>query len=199
MPALHLFDEEGRRLFINFEERAAFFKAANRAADTTRTFSHLLHYTGCNISEAITLTPKQIDIRGRTVLLQSATERRHDISRAVPIPDAFIALLREVHNIHTRSDERAEDPLWPHHAHTMRDKLSRVIREAGIAGGPHAMPKGIRYGFLVHAIRCGVILTRAEKWMGNARSSELGHYVEQLARFAPDVVGDERDDAALMW
>ena len=82
---------------------------------------------------------------------------------------------------------------------TTYDRVDRVIREIGIRGAPHATPKGIRYGFLVHAIRCGVILSPAEKWMGYSYPGDLPHYVEQLARLAPDEVGSERDDASLMW
>ena len=78
-------------------------------------------------------------------------------------------------------------------------RVNRVIRKAGIAGGPHARPKGIRYGFLVEAIRCGIILTRTENWMGYSHTSDIGHYVEQLAQYAPELVGDERGDASLMW
>ena len=201
MTVTRLFDEQDRRLFFNLEERAAFLKAANRAEGKTRTFCHLLHYTGCTLSESITVTAEQIDIPGRSIILQGTTQRRHDITRAIPVPDAFIDLLDEMHDIRGAQSDPASTNgrIWPHDISTMRDKLVRVIREAGIAGGPHAMPRGIRYGFLVHAIRCGVILSRAERWMGYSHSSDLRHYVEQLARLAPEVVGNEREDASLMW
>jgi integrase/recombinase XerD len=200
MTVARLFDEQDRRLFFTLEERIAFLKAANRADGKTRTFCQLLHYTGCTLAESITVTAGQIDFPGRSIILQGTTQRRHDITRAVPVPDTFLALLDEVHiRISALNPATTTGRIWPHDINTMRDKLTRVIREAGIAGGPHAMPRGIRYGFLVHAIRCGVILTRAERWMGYSHTNDLGHYVEQLARFAPDVVGNERDDAALMW
>lgn len=194
MTKLRLFDEDGHRLFFNYEERVAFLKAADKEAGMTRTFCCLLHYTGCNLPEATTLTAAQIDIPGRAILLKGTT-----VTRTVPVPDAFINLLTEVHNISAQSGDDDRNPLWTKHPQTMRDKLTRVIREAGIAGGPHATPMGIRYGFLVHAISRGVIVTRAERWMGYSHSSELGDYIEQLARSAPDVVRDEREDAALMW
>jgi hypothetical protein len=52
---------------------------------------------------------------------------------------------------------------------------------------------------MVEAIRCGIILTRTENWMGYSHTSDIGHYVEQLAQYAPELVGDERGDASLMW
>jgi hypothetical protein len=35
--------------------------------------------------------------------------------------------------------------------------------------------------------------------MGYSHTSDIGHYVEQLALYAPELVGDERRDASLMW
>ena len=86
MTRLRLFDEDGRRLFFNYEERAAFLIAANREQGTTRTFCHLLHYTGSNLAEAKDLTAAQIDISGRAILLQGPV-----LTRTVPAPDAFIS------------------------------------------------------------------------------------------------------------
>jgi integrase/recombinase XerD len=200
MPTSRLFDEQGQRLFFNHEDRAAFLKAADKAAGTTQTFCGLLHYTGCTLAEALTLTPSHIDFSAWTIVLQGTTERRHDITRAIPVPDAFFALLDEMHDIRrAQSGAEAGQLIWPHDRKTMRDKVKRVIRDAGITGGPHAQPKGIRYGFLVEAIRCGIILTRAERWMGYSHTNYLGHYVDQLALYAPELVGDERGDASLMW
>src|SRR6516165_3778449 len=99
MPTSRLFDEQGRRLFFNHEERAAFLNAADKAEGATRTFCGLLHYTGCNLTEGLTLTPSQIDFSARTVILQGTSPRRHDIKRAIPVPDSFITLLDEVHAI----------------------------------------------------------------------------------------------------
>jgi integrase/recombinase XerD len=196
-----LFDEQGQRLFFNLEEREAFLKAAHRTPDIARTFCCLLHYTGCNIPEARNVTASQIDFSGRTVVLESATTSRYDTTRAVPIPDAFLGLLDEVHDIR-RTQQPGSDShglIWPQCNKTMYDKVGRVIAAAGIDGGPHATPRGIRYGFLVHAIRCRVILSRAERWMGFSQTSDRWHYVEQLERLAPELVRDERTDASLMW
>jgi integrase/recombinase XerD len=200
MPALNLFDEHGQRLFFNLEERLAFIKTADKAVGPTRTFCHLLHYTGCTLTEAITVTPAQVDFSARTVVFQGTTATRLGITRAVPVSDAFLALFDEMHDIRSaQSGPHANERIWSLDIKSMRDRLGRVIRDAGIKGGPHALPRAIRYGFLVHAIRCGIILTRTERWMGYSANNYLGHYVEQLALYQPDLIGDEREDASLMW
>jgi hypothetical protein len=146
----------------------------------------------------LTTAPEGVEV---AAVLESATTSRYDTTRAVPIPDAFLGLLDEVHGIR-RTQQPGSDShglIWPQCNKTMYDKVGRVIAAAGIDGGPHATPRGIRYGFLVHAIRCRVILSRAERWMGFSQTSDRWHYVEQLERLAPEVVRDERTDASLMW
>ena len=53
--------------------------------------------------------------------------------------------------------------------------------------------------FLVHAIRKRIILTRTAEWMGFSHIDYIGEYAMQLATHVPELVGDERADAALMW
>ena len=116
MPTSRLFDDQGRRLFFTPEERTAFLKAADREAGTTRTFCGLLHYTGCNLTEATALTAAQVDCAARTIVLRGTTPRRHDIRPAVPVPDALIALLDEMHDIRRPGAPMPPDALlWPHY------------------------------------------------------------------------------------
>jgi integrase/recombinase XerD len=195
-----LFDEEGRRQFFSEEEREAFITAAASAPDTTQTFCSLLHYTGCNFTEALNLTALQVDFSRRAIVFEAKIRGLYVYNRAVPVSDSFIELLDQVHNVrHAQSGPQASERLWPQSKKTMHDKVSRVIAEAGISGGPHAVPKGIRHGFLVHAIRQRIILTRTAEWMGFSHIDYIGEYAVQLATHAPELVGDERADAALMW
>jgi hypothetical protein len=48
---IRLFDNAGRRLYVNAAERAAFLAAAQEQRRTVRTFCYTLHYTGARISE----------------------------------------------------------------------------------------------------------------------------------------------------
>jgi hypothetical protein len=66
-----------------------------------------------------------------------------------------------------------------------------VIAEAGISEGPHAVPKGIRHGFFVHALCRRVMITRLQKWMGHSFPEYTAQYVAELLRQAPELLGDE--------
>jgi integrase len=68
---MQLFDAEGRRLYFTEEERRAFMAAAAKALREVRTFCAVLHATGCRVSEALALTPRQIDLSGRVIVFES--------------------------------------------------------------------------------------------------------------------------------
>ena len=68
MPTAHLFDQQGQRLFFTEQERKAFIETADKVEDAnTRTFCSLLHYTGCNFTEAMNFTPQQVDCAGMAI------------------------------------------------------------------------------------------------------------------------------------
>ena len=52
---LQLYDAQGRRKYLTAEERRAFLKAAGDADRGVRTLCLTLAYTGCRISEALTI------------------------------------------------------------------------------------------------------------------------------------------------
>jgi integrase/recombinase XerD len=160
----------------------------------------LLHYTGCNFTEALKFTAVQVDFSGRAILFQRPIRGVYAYDRAVSVPDSFIALLDQVHDLRrAQSGLQAGERVWPQSKKPVHEKVSRVIAEAGIAGGPHAVPKGIRHGFLVEAIRQRIIMIRTAEWMGYSHIDYIGEYAVQLALHAPEILGDERADAALMW
>jgi site-specific recombinase XerD len=66
---MQLFDAEGCRLYLTEDERSAFVAA--KASREVRTFCGVLHATGCRISEALTLTPQQINLSGRAVVFEN--------------------------------------------------------------------------------------------------------------------------------
>jgi len=51
-----LFDQAGNRKYLTADERKSFLKAADRAPREVRTFCHLLHFSGCRISEPLAFT-----------------------------------------------------------------------------------------------------------------------------------------------
>ncbi len=59
------------RLYFTEEERRAFVAAAAKAPREVRTFCGRLYAAGCRISEALTLTARQIDLSGRVVVFET--------------------------------------------------------------------------------------------------------------------------------
>src|SRR3954451_9218892 len=110
---MQLFDAEGRRLYVTEDERRAFIAAASKAPREVRTFCGVLHATGCRISEALALTPQQVDLSGRVVVFESLKKRRRGVYRAVPLPSELLRALDLVHGIReAKRRGQAKALLW---------------------------------------------------------------------------------------
>ena len=159
---MELYDPQGRRLYLTAEERRAFLAAAKDAPREVRTFCLVLHDTGCRISEALALTPRRFDLSGKAIVFETLKKRRRGIYRAVPVPESMLDTLNMVHGFteagKRRTGNREETPLWDWSRMTAYRRVKEVMDAAGIANGPHKCPKGLRHGYGVHAISCGVPL-----------------------------------------
>ncbi len=113
--------------------------------------------------------------------------------------DLFLLCVESSRRVVRRAGPRADEPIWPQTRMTLHTKVTPVIAEAGIAGGPHATPKGIRHGFFVHAIRRRILLTRLQRWMGHSELNYTVAHVEQLMLYAPELLGNDRADAERLW
>src|SRR5438270_7770962 len=83
----HLFNTHGERLFFNEEERTAFIQTADLAENQkTRTFCSLLHYTGCNFTEAMKFTPQQVHLDSKAIGFPGP--HHSQFSRTIPVPDS---------------------------------------------------------------------------------------------------------------
>ncbi len=156
----------------------------------------VLHDTGCRISEALALSPEQIDFNAQAIIFETLKKRRRGIFRAVPVPPESLDTLNMVHGLQEalKSHKRGlrERPLWSWSRMTGWRKVRAVMKEAGIAGGPHRAPKGLRHGFGVHAVGSGVPLNMLSKWMGHAS-------LEVTAIYANATGKEERNIAERMW
>ena len=152
------------------------------------------------ISRSVNFTAQQVDFSRRVIVFSGLLPHLAHIRRSVPVPDSFLQLLDEVHEVRrVQSGPQAMEKLWLQSKKTMHEKVSRVIAAAGISGGPHALPKGIRHGFFVQAICRRVAITRLQKWMGHSFMEYTAQYVAQLLQHAPELLGDERGDAERLW
>ena len=168
-------------------------KACDRNLHVSRAYPH---YTGCRISEALALTPASIDLSGKTIVFETLKKRRRGVYRAVPVPEAVLDTLNLVHGLQRpgKRRRRAMDrtPLWPWSRTTAWRRVKEVLTAAAIAAGPHKTPKGLRHGYGVQAVSCGVPPNMLRKWMGHASLEVTAIY--------SDALGEEQHQiAARMW
>lgn len=178
-----IFDEGGRRKYLNCAERERLLRAANGARHDIGALCHVLAYTGCRISEALALTPAQLDLDSKTLTFR--TLKRRQISfRTVPIPPALCAMLR-------RQTGALDAPFWPMHRVTAWRHIKRLLALVEVEG-PMACCRGFRHGFGIHAASSYVPPNLIQKWMGHALASTTAIYL--------DAVGaEERKFAERMW
>jgi len=149
-----LFDQEGNRKYLTEGERAAFRKAAEEEAGDLRTFCLLLHYSGCRISEALTVTSAWVDLAAPTLTFESLKKRKKGIFRAVPLPPEFVDMLDLVPR-HPQDAEEAgpkDAKLWGFSHATAWRIIKRVMRWAEIILDSAASPKALRHSFGVNAV-----------------------------------------------
>jgi integrase/recombinase XerD len=100
------------------------------------------------LSEALALTPRQIDLSDRVVVFESLKKRRRGVFRAVPVPPGLLDMLDMVHGIRQAQRRgRTKALFWPWSHMTAWRRVQEVIATAGIPDSPHACPKGLRHGF----------------------------------------------------
>ena len=191
-----LLDQHGNRLYLTPEERKAFLRAASGASREIFTFCTVLHDTGCRISEALALTPKSIDLNNKAIIVETLKKRKRGVYRAVPVPKGtihtldMVHALREVQKAKKRKAYRTR--LWPWSRTTAFRKVQEIMEHAGIPDGPHKCPKGLRHGYGVHAINCGIPLNVLSKWMGHSSLEVTSIYANALGE-------EQRSIAARMW
>jgi len=96
MSEVSLFDSQGNRKYVTPEERQRFYDATGEVSKEWRMFGLMFYYTGCRISEALSLKVKDIDFSSSAVTLNSLKQRRDDVYRQVPLPDSFLRSLDDV-------------------------------------------------------------------------------------------------------
>ncbi|MDO9223607.1 MAG: site-specific integrase [Caulobacter sp.] len=170
-----LFDAAGQRKYLCGAELRRFLDAAGGADAETRALCQLLAYTGCRISEALALTPAQLDAEtGRVVFL--TLKRRRRVFRAVPVPPE---LMRALHGLARGGVPDA--PLWGWCRQTAWRRVKAVMRNARISGA-QASPKGLRHGFGITNAEENVPPALTQRWMGHARLETTAIYQHAVGR-----------------
>ena len=185
-----LYARSGQRKYLTTEERARFIAAASAAPPKVRTLCLTLIFCGCRLSEALALTGADIEAESGLVAVYSLKKRGRLVVRQVPTPPALLSLLTQVHGLGMVADQD-ERRLWSWHRTRAWQLIKAVMATARVSRLP-ASPKGLRHGFGVHAVLCGVPLPLVQKWLGHADISTTAIYTNVLGR-------EEREIAGRMW
>lgn len=192
VPAASLYTRTGQRKYLNDAERRRFMTAARAAPAEVRTFCLTLAYSGCRISEALSLTVDSVAIEAGHVAILSLKKRGHLVVREIPLPPWLVEELARVHRLAARQSLATSDELiWP----WGRTSAWRLVKQVMTAAQVRSLPataKGLRHGFAIHAVLSGVPLTLIQKWLGHADIATTAIYANVLGP-------EERTIAARMW
>lgn len=177
-----VFDRTGRRKYLSASERARFLKHTSELTAAQRALCRLLAFTGCRVSEALSLQRCQVDAERAVVTLRTLKRRRLAF-RSVPVPADLCSELLAL-----PSDDGL---VWSMH----RTTAWRIVRAAAACthiDGPMACPRGLRHGFGIHAATSKVPLNLIQRWMGHASLTTTAIYLDAVGN-------EERGFAELMW
>lgn len=182
-----MLDRQGRRKYLNHQERRTLLGVIeDEPCASRRAFGLTLYFAGCRISEALNVTVERVDLRQRSLVLETLKQRRRGIFRPVPIPDRLCALLGEL-----VINREPSAQVWSFSRSTAYRFVKAWMAEAGIRG-VMACPKGMRHGMGVACLEHQIPLTKVQKWMGHARLETTAIYL--------DVSGEEeRRLARRLW
>lgn len=188
---MSLFGSGGRK-YLNVTERRRFLKTVHHTSPTVRLFCLTLVWSGCRISEALALTPANIDLDSGVVEFETLKRRRRGIVRQVPLPPSLLRDLNRVFSL--RASQRdltlAKSRLWPWSRATAWRRVKAVMSAAELYGSS-AMPKGLRHTFGVAAFHA-VPPHLVQRWLGHASLRTTAIYGDVSGR-------EERTFAARMW
>ncbi len=191
---MDLYDRHGHRKYLTASEWRAFLRASDAAQPEVGTFCGALAHSGCRISEALALTADRVDLGGGMLIFESLKKRRKGVFRAVPVPSAFLDQLNLVHAVEAARhvpDQGRDQFLWNWCRATAWRRVCEVMDVAGITG-LHATPKGLRHGFGIRCVSCGVPLNMTQKWLGHSQLSTTAIYADASG-------SEERAIAERMW
>ena len=149
---MRIVDGNGQRLYLNLLERKRFIEASKDEVRENRMFCHVLHDTGCRLSEAIELTPDRIMMETSEIQFRSLKKRKFDMRgnlklpeyRNVPVSNNLIELLDLTFNLKIlRNNEKTiGKQLFTKSRNTYWRIVKNVMKSVGIKG-KMAVPKGL--------------------------------------------------------
>lgn len=194
MSEMRIFDVDGNRLYLNSEEIDSLKASAAEMSTDVRMFIETLIYTGCRISEALSVSPRDVQRKELQITIRSLKKRRNDIFRNIPVPKSYMDMLVVGMDIIERqkSSSRSRERLWNWSRQHGYDLVKELMEISGIPPGKHRSPKGIRHAYGVNAIMKDIPLNLLQKWMGHADISTTAIYTNAIGK-------EEALIASKMW
>jgi integrase len=125
--------QNGKRKYLNADERTRFLRAADDHEADVRTFRGILAFAGCPISEALELTADRIDLANGVLVFETLKKRRRGVFRAAPVPPALLDTMNLVHGVRklqARHDGGLEPYLWPRSRTGAGRRICEVMDDA---------------------------------------------------------------------
>lgn len=109
----------------------------------------------------------------------------------VPVPEELVKAL-----VVTMDDKLKCRPIWEIHwtpvSRSTAYRWIKLLMERADIHGCQASPKGLRHGYGIHALQCGVPLNMLQKWMGHADMTTTAIYANACG-------AEEQEIAKRMW
>jgi integrase len=164
------YDRAGRRKYLTKNEGQKFLHSALLLPRLEALFCLTLYYTGCRISEALSLRCEDVDYESKAVLIRSLKKRTKSESRRVPIPEFLAKQLRET------GQSSEADAIWKF-SRTKGWRIVKRVMAAARISGIHATTKGLRHGFGVRGAMVQIPVSLIQGWMGHSDASTTAIYL----------------------
>ncbi len=141
-----------------------------------RLLLEVLWQTGLRISEALGLTPENIDFNG-SVLKAPTLKRRKPMVRPIPLKPGLLGELAR----HIASRKTGEnEPIFA----IRRTRAFQIVRDACLAAGverSRSHPHSLRHSFAITCVLQGVPIPILNQWLGHAGLESTMIYSKVLA------------------
>ena len=165
------YDSEGRRKYLTQAEGKRFLKSARKLPRAEALFCLTIFFTGIRISEALALTPQDVDYSTRALRVHSLKKREKREFRHLPVPDTLLSGLRKL------AGDKTEGRLWSFSRTTAWRLIKRVMDDCEITG-IHATTKGLRHAFGVRGALAKIPLNLLQLWFGHSQSATTAIYLD---------------------
>ena len=197
MQDFDLYNDHGQRKYMTAEERTAFFASITPALPHSsgrikRTYALMLYYTGIRKTEGLEIMNKSLDFTRKGVVVRTLKSKTKKIKyRFIPLPDAFLEKLDDIHHIKDNVKRAPNERLWGFGETTAWRIIKTVMAHAAIEGA-QATVHGLRHSFVIAHQQKKSPPHMIQQWAGWTTTEMLAVYGRALG-------AEERELAGVIW